>query len=99
MSMSAKLIVGLLLLAGAAIAVMYLPSVKVGEEMATVVASQVRTDQHQRKHHRLEVRLDDGSTVSVAARSMTKLDDGASIKVEKRRSMIGKTFYVWDGTR
>ncbi|MEO1280770.1 MAG: hypothetical protein AAFV69_03440 [Pseudomonadota bacterium] len=99
MSLTAKLIVAAIVLVGCAIALMYAPSTKVGEESATVVVSNVRKDQQQRKHHRLDVKLADGSTVSIAARSMTKLDEGATITVEKRKSWLGKTFYVWDGTR
>lgn len=99
MSLTAQIVIGVLVLAGLAIAAVYAPSSKIGEETATVVVSTVRTDQQQRKHHRLEVTLPDGSTTPVHARSKTALETGATITVEKRRSWFGYTFYIWDGSR
>ncbi len=99
MTLTSKVVVGLIVVAGLAIAALYAPSSPIGEETATVVVSAISTDHQQRKRHRLEVRLSDGTVTPVHARSMTGLETGSSVTIEKRRSWAGYTFYVWNGPR
>jgi len=93
-NLTAKLVVGGLVVAGLFIAAIYAPSDKVGEVTGTVTISSSRTVPKDRKIYRLEVELPDGTRTPVRADTMPPAE-GNTITVEKHRSWVGYTYYVW----